>query len=308
MQNVTGMIGVDKMGAEIIFLDPTTYKVEKTLKGFQRTVHELLVVPETGTAYVPIFGDGIHGRNPNPGHLLCVIDLKNRTHAADIDLRPYIAPHTLKLGPDGFVYITCENSAVVAVIDRSTNTVVDAIDSGSTNGHRLIIAPDGQRLYTENEEDSTVSVIDLPKRKLLGKIATPRALAGITISSDGRTVIAVDDIKPSLFLIDTAAGKVEATVRLEGVPEAAQIARYSPDNKVLAVTSLKSNTVSLIDPSFRRQAAVKVGDQPMDMAFRGDELFVACQGDGSVHVVDIPQRRNKHHFKAGTGCESVGFF
>ena len=308
MQNVTGMIGVDKMGAEILFLDPKTYEVQKTLKGFQRTVHELLVVPETGTAYVPIFGDGIHGRNPNPGHLLCVIDLKNRTHAADIDLRPYIAPHTLKLGPDGFVYITCENSAVVAVIDRSTNTVVDAIDSGSTNGHRLIIAPDGQRLYTENEEDSTVSVIDLPKRKLLGKIATPRALAGITISPDGRTVIAVDDIEPTLFLIDTVAGKVEATVRLEGVPEAAQIARYSPDNKVLAVTSLKSNTVSLIDPSFRRQAAVKVGDQPMDMAFRGDELFVACQGDGSVHVVDIPQRRNKHHFKAGTGCESVGFF
>jgi len=302
------MIGVDKMGAEILFLDPKTYEVQKTLKGFQRTVHELLVVPETGTAYVPIFGDGIHGRNPNPGHLLCVIDLKNRTHAADIDLRPYIAPHTLKLGPDGFVYITCENSAVVAVIDRSTNTVVDAIDSGSTNGHRLIIAPDGQRLYTENEEDSTVSVIDLPKRKLLGKIATPRALAGITISPDGRTVIAVDDIEPTLFLIDTVAGKVEATVRLEGVPEAAQIARYSPDNKVLAVTSLRSNTVSLIDPSFRRQAAVKVGDQPMDMAFRGDELFVACQGDGSVHVVDVPRRRNKHHFKAGTGCESVGFF
>ena len=308
MENVTGMIGVDKMGAEIIFIDPKTYEVQKTLKGFQRTVHELLVVPETGTAYVPIFGDGIHGRNPNPGHLLCVIDLKNRTHAADIDLRPYIAPHTLKLGPDGFVYITCENSAVVAVIDRSTNTVVDAIDSGSTNGHRLIIAPDGQRLYTENEEDSTVSVIDLPKRKLLGKIATPRALAGITISPDGRTVIAVDDIEPTLFLIDTVAGKVEATVRLEGVPEAAQIARYSPDNKVLAVTSLRSNTVSLIDPSFRRQAAVKVGDQPMDMAFRGDELFVACQGDGSVHVVDVPRRRNKHHFKAGTGCESVGFF
>ena len=308
MQNVTGMIGVDKMGAEILFLDPKTYEVQKTLKGFQRTVHEVLVVPETGTAYVPIFGDGIHGRNPNPGHLLCVIDLKNRTHAADIDLRPYIAPHTLKLGPDGFVYITCENSAVVAVIDRSTKTVVDAIDSGSTNGHRLIIAPDGQRLYTENEEDSTVSVIDLPKRKLLGKIATPRALAGITISPDGRTVIAVDDIEPTLFLIDTVAGKVEATVRLEGVPEAAQIARYSPDNKVLAVTSLRSNTVSLIDPSFRRQAAVKVGDQPMDMAFRGDELFVACQGDGSVHVVDVPQRRNKHHFKAGTGCESVGFF
>ena len=101
----------------------------------------------------------------------------------------YIAPHTLKLGPDGLIYITCENSAAVAVIDRKTNKVVEAIDSGSTNGHRLIISPDGQRLYTENEEDATVSVIDLPKRKLLGKIKTPRPLAGIAISADGRTVV-----------------------------------------------------------------------------------------------------------------------
>ncbi|MGC1856159.1 MAG: cytochrome D1 domain-containing protein, partial [Pseudolabrys sp.] len=252
------MIAVDKMGAEVLFLNPSTYKIEKTLKGFPRTVHELLVVPETGTAYVPIFGDGIHGRNPNPGHLLCVIDLKNRAHVADIDLRPYIAPHTLKLGPDGLIYITCENSAVVALIDRSTNTVVDAIDSGSANGHRLIIAPDGRRLYTENEEDCSVSVIDLPARKLLGKISTPRALAGITISPDGRTVVAVDDVEPTLFLIDAADEKIDTTVRLEDVPEAAQIARYSPDNSVIAVTSLKSNTVSLIDPSFKDQVAIKV--------------------------------------------------
>src|SRR5215467_392775 len=290
MENVTGMIGVDKMGAEILFLDPKTYEVEKTLKGFQRTVHELLVVPETGTAYVPIFGDGIHGRNPNPGHLLCVIDLKNRTHAADIDLRPYIAPHTLKLGPDGLIYITCENSAVVAVIDRTTNKVVEAISSGSTNGHRLIISSDGSRLYTENEEDATVSVIDLPARKLLGKIKTPRPLAGIAISADDRTVVAVDDAEPKLILIDTEAGRVREEVLLEDVPKPAQIARYAPDNSLIGVTSLNSDTVSLIDPSFIRQTAIKVGSQPMDMAFRGDELFVACQGDGSVHVIDTVKR------------------
>src|SRR5258708_18470539 len=114
------------------------------------------------------------------------------------------------------IYITCENSAVVAVIDRSTHKVVDAIDSGSTNGHRLIVSPDGQRLYTENEEDGTVSVIDLPKRKLLRKIATPRSLAGIAISADGRTVVAVDDEQPTLFLIDTASNRVTDTVPLEG--------------------------------------------------------------------------------------------
>lgn len=303
-----GMIAVDKMGGKVLFLNPVTYATEVVLDDFPRTVHELLLLPDRDLAYVPIFGDGIHGRNPHPGHLIAIIDTGRRAHVGDIDLRPYIAPHTLRRAPDGLVYITCENSAVVAVIDPKTHKVIEAIESGSTNGHRLIISPDGQRLYTENEEDGTVSVIDLPGRKLLGKIETPRPLAGIAISGDGATVVAVDDEQPTLFLIDTASESVRETLRLEGVAEAAQIARYSPDFRLLGVTSLKSDTVSLIDPSFREQSAIKVGSQPMDMVFRGEELFVACQGDGSVHVIDIPSRSAKGSFKAGTGCESLGFF
>jgi len=303
-----GIIAVDKMGAKVLFLNPVTYATEVVVDGLPRAVHELLVLPETGLAYVPIFGDGIHGRNPNPQHLVCVFDLDKRAHVGTIDLRPYIAPHTLKLGPDGLIYITCENSAVVAIIDRKTNTVVGSIDTGSTNGHRLIISPDGSRLYTENEEDATISVIDLPGRKLLGKISTPRPLAGIAISADGRTVVAVDDAEPVLLLVDTEAGRIREEVRLEGVPKAAQIARYAPDNSVIGVTSLSSDTVSLIDPSFRQQTAIAVGRQPMDMAFRADELFVACQGDGSIHVIDVPNKRHKRSFAAGVGCESLGFF
>ena len=274
-----GMIAVDKMGTKVLFLNPQTFATEVVIEGFLKTVHELLIVPETGSqpamAYVPIYGDGIHGRNPNPQHHLCVFDLHKRALVTTIDLSPYVAPHTLKLGPDGLIYITCENSAKVAMIDRTANKVVGAIDSGSTNGHRLIIAPDGMRLYTENEEDATVSVIDLPARKLLGKIATPRPLAGIAIAPDGNTVIAVDDAQPTLFLIDTAAGKVRDEVPLRDVPKPAQIARYAPDNSLLAVSSVSSDTVSLIDPSFREQTAIKVGSQPMDMAFRDGELFVA---------------------------------
>ena len=305
---VRGMIAVDKKGCKILFLNPATYETETVLDGFQQTVHELLVIPETGLAYVPIFGDGIHGRNPNPGHVLWVIDLLKRKLVCDIDLSPYVAPHTVRLGADGLIYITCENSAVVAVIDPKTNKMIDAIDTGSTNGHRLAIAPDGRRLYTDNEEDATISVIDVPNRKLLGKIKTPQALAGIAVSGDGGTVVAVSDEQPVVFLVDTAAGSVMREVRLEGVPKAAQIARYSPDDRLVVVSSLNSNMVSLIEPSFGAQMAIQVGSEPMDFAFRGDELFVACQGDGSIHVIDIANRRNKASFKAGTGCESVGFF
>jgi YVTN family beta-propeller protein len=307
-----GMIAVDKIGTKVLFLNPQTFATEVVIDGFAKTVHELLIVPESGSrpamAYVPIFGDGVHGRNPNPQHHLCVFDLHKRAQVAIIDLSPYIAPHTLRMGPDGFIYITCENSAKVVVIDPKANKVIGAIDSGSTNGHRLVIAPDGTRIYTENEEDASVSVIDLAQRRLLGKINTPRPLAGIAISADSRTVVAVDDAKPTLFLIDTASGQVREEIVLKDVPKAAQIARFAPDNSLLAVTSLNSDTVSLIDPSFKQQTAIKVGSQPMDMTFRGDELFVACQGDGSVHIVDIPGKRHKSSFQAGTGCESLGFF
>jgi hypothetical protein len=59
-----GMIAVDKMGTKVLFLNPVTYETEVVLEDFSRTVHELLVVPDANLAYVPIFGDGIHGRNP----------------------------------------------------------------------------------------------------------------------------------------------------------------------------------------------------------------------------------------------------
>lgn len=303
-----GMIAVDKIGTQVLFLNPESFETEVVLDGFPKTVHELLIVPETGLAYVPIYGDGIHGRNPNPGHLLSIFDLNKRAHVGDIDLRPHIAPHTLKLGPDGLIYVTCENSAVVAVIDRATHKVVDAIESGSTNAHRLIISPDGKRLYTENEEDGAVSVIDLSARKLLGKIKAPEALAGITIAEDNRTIVVVSDESPSIFLIDAEKGEVTRRIPLEGAPKPAQIARYNDDYSVLAVSAVGGDSLTLFFGGFENQTTLMLGSQPMDMVYRGNDLFVACQGDGSVHIVDLPSRKVRKVFKAGKGCESLGFF
>jgi DNA-binding beta-propeller fold protein YncE len=303
-----GLIAVDKMGGKVLFLDPVSHATIKVLDDFERVPHELLVVPGSAIACVPIYGDGIHGRNPHPGHLLSIVDLQTRAHAWDIDLSPYVSPHGLQMGPDGLLYVTCENSGVVAMVDLANRKLVGAIETGSTNAHRLAIAPGGQRLYTENEEDASISVIDLQRRKLLKIIPTAHPLAGLAISPDGELLIAVDDQEPLLFLIDVESLAIVKTVRLEGVPEPAQIARYSPDGRVLLVTSLRSATATLIDPSFSEQVTLAVGKQPMDGAFRGGSLFVACQGDGSVHVIDLAKRQVSKHFAAGVGCETLDFF
>jgi DNA-binding beta-propeller fold protein YncE len=296
------------MGGKVIFLDPVTYATTLVLDDFERVPHELLVVPASSTAYIPIYGDGIHGRNPHPGNLLSVVDLRERQHVADIDLSPFESPHGLLIAPDGLLYITCENSGVVALVDLHNNEVVDAIATGSTNSHRLCIAPSGRWLYTENEEDASVSVIDLRARKLQRQVATPHPLAGLAVSPDGKLLVAVDDEEPFLFLIDTSSFEVVRTVRLDGVSEPAQIVRYSPQGDLLFVTSLRSATTTLIDPGFTQQTTLAVGRQPMDGAFQDGCLFIACQGDGSVHVIDLKSRKVSGQFSAGAGCETLAFF
>lgn len=152
--NASGLIAIDKIGGKVIFIDPASCATIGVLDDFERNPHELLIIHETQTAYVPIFGNGVHGRNPKPGHLLSVVSLKTRTHSGDVDLSPLVAPHGLRLAPDGMIYLTCENSGVVAIVDHRRCEVVGTIETGSTNAHRLALAPDGRTLYTENEEDA----------------------------------------------------------------------------------------------------------------------------------------------------------
>jgi DNA-binding beta-propeller fold protein YncE len=305
---VAGLIAVDKVGGKVLLLDPANFATIDVLDDFERTPHELLIIQQTSTAYVPIFGNGVHGRNPKPGHLLSIVDLAKRAHAGDIDLSPLEAPHGLQLAPDGLIYVTCENSGVVAMVDHLRRTVVGTIATGSTNSHRLALSPDGRTLFTENEEDATISVLDLSTHRLAKQLKMPHPLAGIAISPDAKLVVAVSDSEPVIFFIDAASHELVRTVSLDGAPRSAQIARFSPDGRILLITSVAGDTATLIDAPFGRQATLPVGKQPMDGTFHNGLLFVACQGDGSIQVIDVAERKLVKSFTAGTGCETLGFF
>jgi hypothetical protein len=150
----------------------------------------------------------------------------------------------------------------VAIIDPATNTVVGAIDSGSTNAHRLVISPD-RAAPLHRERGRRRGFRHRPAEPQAdGQVQDAAAARRHRDHADGRTVIAGRRCGADPVLIDTTTGQVR-TLALEGVPKAAQIARYSEDSGVLGVTSLNSNTVSLIDPSFASQTAIRCR-QPAD--------------------------------------------
>src|SRR5215470_19081492 len=72
-----GVIMIDKRGGLVRFFDAATLKEVGTLQ-LEAPPHELAIAPDHRTAYVPLYGDGVYGANPNPGHKIVAIDLAGR--------------------------------------------------------------------------------------------------------------------------------------------------------------------------------------------------------------------------------------
>src|SRR3984885_8059214 len=305
-----GLIAVDKIGNQILFLDPHTYATTLTLDAFAPRVHELAISSDHKTAYVPIYGDGIHVKNPHPGHLIALFDLEARRHAGDFSTYPYLAPHGLRWGPKGQLYCVCENSGVVLEMDAGTGKIQHVIEVGSDKAHRIEVTPDGSKLYTENEEDTFACVIDLKARKRLKKIPAPNGLAGIGMSPDGKTIVLVDAKLPQIIVVDTASDEIVRTVRLEGHEKAAQIARYSPDGKYLVVTSFDAPLATVLSGGLESQVLLHLGRGPMNMAFHedGETVLIANQNEGSLAVCSLERGEVLRTVQAGVGVETLSFF
>jgi DNA-binding beta-propeller fold protein YncE len=305
-----GLIAVDKIGNQILFLDPKTYATTLTLDAFAPRVHELTISPDHRTAYVPIYGDGIHGNNPHPGHLIALFDLVARRHAGDFSTYPYLAPHGLRWGPQGQLYCVCENSGVVLEMDAGKGSIEHVIEVGSDKAHRIEVTPDGSKLYTENEEDTFACVIDLKARKRIKKIPAPNGLAGLGMSPDGKTIVLVDAKAPQIMVVDTKRDEIVRTVQLEGHEKAAQIARYSPDGKYLVVTSFDAPLATIFDAKLETQRLLQLGKGPMNMAFHADGriLLTANHNAGSLAVVDLEQAEVLRTVPAGVGVETLSFY
>ncbi len=307
-----GIIAVDKQGGKVLFLNPKTLEVEKTLSGFPPNPHELLIIPQQNKAYVPIFGDGIHGDNPHPQHQIAVIDLHKREVSKFIELSPLESPHTGRLGNDGNVYLCCENSATVVVIDPVTDKIINTIKVPSTNTHRLSVTPQGDKLFTENEEDATVTVVQLVQGsgKVIDNIPMPGAVNGIAAAPHGTSIILSNGDKPELIVIDSKTHNIKKLIPLRGHKNGAQIVRFSQDGKLLIAIGDQEPVATLFDENLNEIACFSVGNKPMDGCFSPDNqwLLIANEKDSTVSVINIAKRQVVSTPQVGVGCEVLSYY
>jgi len=305
----TGLVAIDKRGSYALFLDPASYEILGSLALTARP-HEIAISADRRLAYVSIYGLGVYGNNTQPGQEIVVLDLAARQQVGEIGVAPYVAPHGLMFGADGLLYASCDQSGVIAVIDCAQGRMVGTIDAESTGAHMIAMLPDGSKLYSENEEDPFVGVMDPVGRRMLTKIPLPGGAAGICASADGRSVLVVTLDEPGLAVIDTATDTLVRRVRLEGSTIAAQRVRCSPNGHYVVVTNNDESLVTVLDPSLERQTTFPVSAAPMGVAFHpdGQTALVGNHGAGKITVVDLAAAAPVREFEAGVGVETLAFY
>src|SRR5882724_2566075 len=142
----------------------------------------------------------------------------------------------------------------------------------------------------------------------------PWGRADVPISRRDR-VYAADQTSNTVSVIDPSTNKLVGVIRL-GDPAPGSLSPlykgqllvhglgYSPDSKTVAVVSVGSNSVTLIDTATNRvKGTVYVGRSPHEAFFTpdGSELWVTVRGEDYVSVIDPIQMKETRRIEMANG-------
>lgn len=306
-----GLLLIDKLGGYVRFFDPVTFKERSSIK-VATNPHDFALSADGKTAYVPIYGDGIYGRNPNPGHEVVIIDIDAAKVVGSIDVSPYRAPHGIQIDDRGTIYVTSDLDRKLLVIDPKARAVKQVIDTQGTT-HWIGILPDGSKIYATNKNDPPfVSVIDVKRGAVTGKISVAGGTQGVAVSPDGTRVIVMASAEPTALVIDPSTDTIVDRISLTDQKTGGYKAYFTPDGKRLLTMNAGSSLINILDASnlHGMQHTVKVGKDPMGFAFSADgkTALSANHGDGSVTVIDLEKMQAVTTFQAGTGIETLTYY
>lgn len=310
-----GLILVDKRGSFVRFFDPKTQKELSSIPTGQGAPHDLAISPDLKTAYIPIYGDGIYNRNPNPGHSILIVDLASQKVTGTIDISPHQAPHGIQIDATGTLYVVCDISKTLLVIDPVARRIEAVIDVQGT-GHWLAVLPDASKAYVSNQSGHEfISVVDLKARKMIGTVPMGGGARGIVASADGTRVLAIQGRAPHLVVIDPVSDTIVDQIELQGHAQPGYKLRVSLDGRTLLICSGiggMDSYINILDMGDLRgtQHVLRAGRNAMGFAFApdGQTALVLNDGDGTVTMIDLTSKTVTNTFKGGAGIETASYY
>jgi YVTN family beta-propeller protein len=161
-----------------------------------------------------------------------------------LDMRPNdIAPSV-----DGrTVYVLgCKQfctTGTIEAIDVASQKVIATVDVGPAPS-TLALSPDGQRAYSTNLGDPSVSIVDVTRRAVQATLPVGIQPTGLAVAPDGARVYVSSDRTGALTVLSGDGSSVLATVQLAG--EARDVV-VSPDGRRAYVSTAAPDTVVVLD-------------------------------------------------------------
>jgi DNA-binding beta-propeller fold protein YncE len=303
------LLVADKGEAVIGIVNPKIDQQIATIPEEGYTVHELAASADGRIAFAPIYGSAGVGQPGTNGQIIDVMDLASRKIISKIDFGHGVRPHCAVLDrADGLLYVTTELDQQIAIIDPKTFKVVGDVPTGQPESHMLAISPDGKRGYTANVGPGTVSVLDLPNRKLITIIhVVPQNVQRIAVSTDGKWVFTSDQTQPRLAVIDTSKKTVANWVAL---PDVAYGTAVTPDGKWLLLTQPKTSKVAVLDlGSMKITKTFDVPKSPQEIVVEPDgrRAYISCSSSGKVAVLNLEAWQMEAPIDAGKGVDGMAW-
>lgn len=262
-----------------------------------------------------------YGTREQPGSSLTVIDLEHLTVARTITLMPHRRPHGIAFFPgDTLLAVTSESSQAVLLVDLRTDAVVGSIPTKGRTSHMLALTADGNRLFTSNIVDGSVTELDAGRREAIRVMRVGRFNEGIAVSTDGQTVWSGSNGDSTVVVLDTKTGAAVDTLRGFGMPYRLAV---TPDGGRVIVTDPIRSEIKIIDGSTRRvvstvsvpsdslvgMAEVPGSASPEGVAVSRDGrwAFVTLQGRNRMVTVDLAKGAIVGWATTGNWSDGIGY-
>ncbi|MGC2478035.1 MAG: beta-propeller fold lactonase family protein [Candidatus Sulfotelmatobacter sp.] len=150
----------------------------------------------------------------------------------------YLSPIEMEFSSDGsFLYVVCQDSDEVRVLDAASGKVLTSIPVGHVP-RGIAVSQDGKRLYVTNAWSDTVSVIDTATREVIQTLPTGFEPSGVVVDHAGSTLYVANRLSGDVSVIDLASGQ-EIKRLLAG--RGASYLTLSPDGKWIYCTHIYPN-------------------------------------------------------------------
>jgi YVTN family beta-propeller protein len=296
-------------------LDAATGRVTATLPTGEGP-HEVAISRDGRWALVSNYG--VRGK---PGNSITVIDVARAEVARTITPTGFQRPHGMAFLPgDTLFAVTSETNQAVVLVDFRDGHVTATRPTRGRASHMLALTAKGDRLFTANIADATISSVDVSGRDSTTVIPVGRQPEGIAVTPGGNTVWVGSNRDSIVVVVDTRRRVAIDTLHGFGMPYRLAITADSRlavisdpvrgEVRVYTVADRRSKfTIVVPRDSLVATAEVAGSPSPEGVATSPDGrwAFVTLQGRNQVVTIDLERGAITTYAPTGVWSDGIGF-